>query len=453
MKKKGVSALLVLCMTTALFPGTALAKSRSSSSNPSIDVEKRSEMEIWNYFSAHPFDETKADVWVTEANVLQGEAGKLSEETQDNAIATINFIRYVAGLPAVSKNSAYEGLAQSGAALLDYIDEMTHYPEKPQEVSQQFYDKAYEGTSSSNIAYVSRKGYYNLPLHIIRGWMADGDASNIDRVGHRRWCLNPEMSQTGFGESGLYSAMYAFGYDSYYSDYTYVPWPAQVMPVEYFYGPWSVSLNSDAYTTTSSTKVTLLSSMTGQEYVLDKSCTDKNGVYFNTEDTKYGLGPAIIFEPNVSFSEGDEVFVNITGLKDGSSRDTSIKYSVRFFSMEQLKSTEPIVFEGTWEAKDNQLYLRTGERNQLVRNQWACIDGNWYYFKSNGLMAKGLCNIDGEWYYFGADGVRVSGWLFAGSQWYCFSPDGKMYRSTITPDGYEINENGAWVVNGVVQTQ
>lgn len=68
-------------------------------------------------------------------------------------------------------------------------------------------------------------------------------------------------------------------------------------------------------------------------------------------------------------------------------------------------------------------------------------------------MAKGLCNIDGEWYYFGADGVRVSGWLFAGSQWYCFSPDGKMYRSTITPDGYEINENGAWVVNGVVQTQ
>lgn len=456
MKKRVLSTLLVLCMTTVLLPGTALAKSRSSrsgSANPSTNVEKRSEMEIWNYFNAHPFDKNKSDTWVTEANIVQGEAGKLSDESQNEALATLNFVRYIAGIPTVSINSSYEGLAQAGAALLDYIDEMTHYPDKPAEVSQQFYDKAYEGTSSSNIAYVSRFGYYNLSKHILQGWMDDGDLRNIDRVGHRRWCLDPRMTQTGFGESGCYSAMYAFGHDSYDSDYTYIPWPAQVMPVEYFYGPWSVSINSDAYTAGSNTKVTLLSSMTGQQYVLDNSCTDKNGVYFNVETTSYGLGPAVIFEPNVDFSEGDEVFVNITGLTDKNGRDTSINYSVRFFSMDSMKSVEPIVFEGTWENKDNVLFLRTGEFNQLVRNQWACIDGNWYYFKNDGHMAKGLCNIDNEWYYFGADGIRVSGWLFAGSQWYYFAPDGKMYRSAITPDGYEINENGAWVVNGVVQTQ
>ena len=34
-----------------------------------------------------------------------------------------------------------------------------------------------------------------------------------------------------------------------------------------------------------------------------------------------------------------------------------------------------------------------------------------------------------------------------------FNADGSMLASTITPDNYMVNENGAWVVNGVVQTK
>lgn len=36
---------------------------------------------------------------------------------------------------------------------------------------------------------------------------------------------------------------------------------------------------------------------------------------------------------------------------------------------------------------------------------------------------------------------------------YCFDADGWMYAGTFTPDGYEVNENGAWVLNEVVQTK
>lgn len=36
---------------------------------------------------------------------------------------------------------------------------------------------------------------------------------------------------------------------------------------------------------------------------------------------------------------------------------------------------------------------------------------------------------------------------------YCFDGNGDLYISTTTPDGYIVNENGAWTVNGIVQTK
>ena len=36
---------------------------------------------------------------------------------------------------------------------------------------------------------------------------------------------------------------------------------------------------------------------------------------------------------------------------------------------------------------------------------------------------------------------------------YYFGPNGYIYTSTTTPDGYTVDENGAWTVNGTVQTQ
>ena len=36
---------------------------------------------------------------------------------------------------------------------------------------------------------------------------------------------------------------------------------------------------------------------------------------------------------------------------------------------------------------------------------------------------------------------------------YYFGPDGYMLANTTTPDGYQVNADGAWVVNGAVQTQ
>lgn len=43
----------------------------------------------------------------------------------------------------------------------------------------------------------------------VAGYMNDQGANNRERRGHRRWCLNPPMTRSGFGESGRFSAMWA----------------------------------------------------------------------------------------------------------------------------------------------------------------------------------------------------------------------------------------------------
>ena len=49
-----------------------------------------------------------------------------------------------------------------------------------------------------------------------------------------------------------------------------------------------------------------------------------------------------------------------------------------------------------------------------------------------------------------------SGWMGMGdgvAECYYFNGDGYMLANTTTPDGYTVNADGAWTVNGVVQTQ
>ena len=67
------------------------------------------------------------------------------------------------------------------------------------------------------------------------------------------------------------------------------------------------------------------------------------------------------------------------------------------------------------------------------KNAWWFDFGNGDYFKSSWQW------IDGN-----QDGI---------SECYCFDENGWMYENTITPDGYTVNENGAWTVSNIVQTK
>ncbi|MBQ2022133.1 MAG: hypothetical protein II213_00265, partial [Lachnospiraceae bacterium] len=57
--------------------------------------------------------------------------------------------------------------------------------------------------------------------------------------------------------------------------------------------------------------------------------------------------------------------------------------------------------------------------------------------------------LKSEGYYYYRKGVKVTGWVNEGSTWYYMNPDtagceGKMYAAQWTPDGYYVDESGAW---------
>lgn len=64
----------------------------------------------------------------------------------------------------------------------------------------------------------------------------------------------------------------------------------------------------------------------------------------------------------------------------------------------------------------------------------------WWYDEDGGRYAQSEWRwIDGN-----QDGV---------AECYAFDGEGWMYANTTTPDGFQVNGDGAWMVNGVVQTQ
>ena len=53
-------------------------------------------------------------------------------------------------------------------------------------------------------------------------------------------------------------------------------------------------------------------------------------------------------------------------------------------------------------------------------------DGSWYYFHSTGAMAKNV-------------------WVEDNDKWFYLGSSGAMLTNTTTPDGYQVDESGAWV--------
>lgn len=68
-----------------------------------------------------------------------------------------------------------------------------------------------------------------------------------------------------------------------------------------------------------------------------------------------------------------------------------------------------------------------------LAGQWIQEGSDWKYRNDNGSYAANWQWIDGKSYYF--------------------DQNGKMFTNTTTPDGYTVNADGAWIMNGVVQIQ
>jgi putative cell wall-binding protein len=267
-------------------------------------------------------------------------AGSLASGFLNDGLKSVNYARYLAGLPDdVVLDASLNDKAQHGAVLLA-AGQFAHSQPKPADMDQAFYDIANAATSSSNIGW----GYATLSSFNF-SCMDDDDAGNIAAIGHRRWILDPPMAKTGMGFANTRTDLWAFDKSrTTAAPYDAVKWPcAGAFPVEMFGStvPWSVTLNPSTYSWTAGTAghtVTLKRTRDGKTWTFTSADTNTGGEYFNFETNGYGVSNCFIFRPDPSsvggYQVGDVFEVTLSGgitrRSDGSA--ATISYTTRFMS-------------------------------------------------------------------------------------------------------------------------
>jgi len=130
----------------------------------------------------------------------------------------------------------------------------------------------------------------------------------------------------------------------------------------------------------------------------------------------------------------------------------------------------------TFEGKTKSEWYHFGE-DGVMNSGWFVENGRWYYLSMDhngfyGEMIRGwhFDGADSKWYYLNpSNGSMHTGWLKDGNEFYYLNPTvqqqtwfydnetdrwnfgnvnsrpyGSMYQNETTPDGYTVNENGAW---------
>lgn len=387
---RALSAILICAILITALPVSA--------ESTGLNVTYRSQSDIQQFFNEHPFslyDENEFDILPSFEEPYS--YGSLSEECKNSSLNAINMMRYIAGLDAnVTLDDTYNQKASAAAYILALNGEgLSHYPERPDQLADSKYDDLYElgysAASSSNIG----GGYKNNNQSLINGYMDDSDSNNINRVGHRRWILNPTMGKIGFGAAvnadsyyGRYYAMYAFD-RSGSGGQSLVAWPSYNTPLQYFTADtaWSISIGSAV--TASDVTVTLTRASDNTTWSFSESSADGE---FYVNNNYYGQPGCIIFRPSSleSISAGDSFHVKITGAVNA-----DIEYDVNFFSLDTKAS------ENNWsfDAATGTLYLKSGTKMpnylSLSNVPWASVNNQILSV----IISDGISNISDYAFY------------------------------------------------------
>lgn len=254
--------------------------------------------------------------------------GSVREEVLEDAVNYLNFLRWLADLPPVSLDKDLTFIAQSGATLLAANGQISHQPEKPEDMPEDFYERASYAAASSNLASLNWMREEIL-RDAIEFFATDPGENNLPVLGHRRWILNPEMGYTGLGlassEEGIsFVAMYAHDLQGTPGEWTYVAWPAAgAFPAELMEEgmAWSIVLNPQ--TEIGDLRITL------RELSSDRTWIFPGDGFFTIDTGAYGAGPCIIFRPEgeMEYRQNQRFLVQVEGL------DIEISYAVDLISL------------------------------------------------------------------------------------------------------------------------
>ena len=154
-----------------------------------------------------------------------------------------------------------------------------------------------------------------------------------------------------------------------------------------------------------------------------------------------------------------------TASSGGSSGGGSGSFKVSSSSSGQVLGVDRSLSGGQWIQDEKGWWYKRAD-GSYPKNSWGYEAYNgksyWYYFLDSGYMATGWVDVNGSKYYLFPNSDGWKGRMLTGWQWIdgnCYYLDsqgqneGALYRNTTTPDGFTVDSEGRWVVNGVVQKQ
>ncbi len=269
-------------------------------------------------------------------------AAKKSAGMQGEFLSRLRQYRYLCGVPyeTLSWDPTYADLCYHSSLICSKLGQMTHTPARPPGVTDEQYEKGRKGAGASNLF-----GGLTDPSACVDGWMDDSDPGNIDRVGHRRWCLNPAMGRTAFGTVGNQAAMYALDASNRENvpDWDFVAYPARgYMPTSFFGSrhAWSVSPNPAKFATPVQARLKVTIQPVSPGKLAPVGAPLKLDT-FKVDTGSFGSGPAIIFRPVAFAPSNDAVYeVKIDGLADAAGVDVPLRYIVHFTAPQKASGPE-----------------------------------------------------------------------------------------------------------------
>ncbi len=294
---------------------------------------------VWHAGGILLFDRTKKQVTATLQHIERVAIQGPGTRQQQDAVRRLMMYRYVCGVPweGITLDAQMNLEALRAAQICEKLKRLTHNPESNPGMSEKDFALGKRGAGKSNLAMGSKGLTGSVDM-----WMNDSDSSNIDRVGHRRWSLNPALLKIGYGITGRYSAQWTMDRSR-----TEIPaWDVVAFPTRGFTPSsmfkaryaWSVSLNPKRYAKPEkgSVKVRVWAvGRGGLDLEQVKSRKSLKLDYFTVETSGFGVRNAIIFRPEAALvAPGMRYWVQIEGIKrtggDGGENSDRLEYLVEF---------------------------------------------------------------------------------------------------------------------------
>ena len=304
-------------------------------------------------------------------------AGSIKDKVITDTINRLNYYRWLTGVDEIKINYDKLDRNQKGAVLSKANESLSHTPEKPIDMDDEFYQEAYDGcnakyeegdTYSGNVSYGDRR-----PYQAIEGFVSDLYNMTLgSATGHRQSMLDPKATAISFGQCEEYSTASVYYDDDkdvtsskFYAFPSAGYFPNTEMAVSEY---WSIYF-TDEVSGTARVNFTY----NGKVYQGTGLVFEKNYPVLSfrmPEELENILGYPYEYIP-----VDTEIQVEILGLQDKNSNNLIYKYTVNFFDMVAENPTSQdvanLIFDYKFYAdKYPELKEKYGYNETLLRSHW-----------------------------------------------------------------------------------